>query len=93
MKSALPGAALGEADERAVLALAICGDARAEFGLVADAMHGVSAVALDELAPHPFGHSERTVSRSPVRRKYSPSSSKKRGVASMVCPKVRKLIV
>ncbi len=38
----------------------ICGDARAEFGLVADAMHGVSAVALDELAPDPIGHSERS---------------------------------
>jgi purine-binding chemotaxis protein CheW len=37
----------------------VCGDARAEFGLVVDAMHEVSAVALDELAPDPIGHSER----------------------------------
>ena len=34
MKSALPGAALGQADERAVLALAICGDAAAFSELV-----------------------------------------------------------
>jgi RNA polymerase sigma factor (sigma-70 family) len=34
VKSALPGAALGQADERAVLALAICGDAAAFSELV-----------------------------------------------------------
>ncbi|MFL6603857.1 MAG: RNA polymerase sigma factor [Steroidobacteraceae bacterium] len=34
MKSALPGAALGQADERAVLALAMCGDAAAFSELV-----------------------------------------------------------
>lgn len=34
MKSTLPGAALGQADERAVLALAICGDAAAFSELV-----------------------------------------------------------
>ena len=34
MKSALPGTALGQADERAVLALAICGDAAAFSELV-----------------------------------------------------------
>jgi purine-binding chemotaxis protein CheW len=38
----------------------ICGDARAEFGIVADAMHGVSTVALDELAPDPIGQSEHS---------------------------------
>jgi chemotaxis signal transduction protein len=37
----------------------ICGDARAEFGIIVDAMHDVSAVALDELSPDPVGHSER----------------------------------
>jgi chemotaxis signal transduction protein len=37
----------------------ICGDARAEFGIIADAMLDVSAVALDELTPDPIGPSER----------------------------------
>ena len=38
----------------------ICGDARAEFGIIADTMHDVSGVGLDELAPSPIGHSERS---------------------------------
>jgi purine-binding chemotaxis protein CheW len=38
----------------------ICGDARAEFGIIADTLHDVSSMALDELAPNPFGHSERS---------------------------------
>jgi purine-binding chemotaxis protein CheW len=38
----------------------ICGDARAEFGIIADAMHDVSPVAIDELAPNPIGQSERS---------------------------------
>jgi purine-binding chemotaxis protein CheW len=38
----------------------VCGDARAEFGIIADTMHDVSGVAIDELAPHPFGQSERS---------------------------------
>jgi purine-binding chemotaxis protein CheW len=38
----------------------ICGDARAEFGIIADTMHDVSGVGLDELAPRPIGHSERS---------------------------------
>jgi purine-binding chemotaxis protein CheW len=37
----------------------ICGDARAEFGIIADAMHDVWAVILDELAPDPIGPSAR----------------------------------
>jgi purine-binding chemotaxis protein CheW len=37
----------------------ICGDARAEFGIIAEAMHDVSAVTLDELVPDPIGPSER----------------------------------
>lgn len=37
----------------------ICGDARAEFGIVADTMHDVSPVAIDELMPSPIAHSER----------------------------------
>jgi purine-binding chemotaxis protein CheW len=37
----------------------ICGDARAEFGIIADTMHDVSPVAIDELAPNPIGQSER----------------------------------
>ena len=43
------------------------------------------AVAIDpRSAASAFGHSERTVDRSPVRRKYSPSRSTKSGVASML---------
>jgi purine-binding chemotaxis protein CheW len=38
----------------------ICGDARAEFGIIADALHDVTGVALDELAPDPIGHGERS---------------------------------
>jgi purine-binding chemotaxis protein CheW len=47
----------------------ICGDARAEFGIIADTIHfgiiadtihDVSGVDLDELAPNPIGHSERS---------------------------------
>jgi purine-binding chemotaxis protein CheW len=38
----------------------VCGDARAEFGIVADALHEVSGMALDELAPDPIGHGERS---------------------------------
>jgi purine-binding chemotaxis protein CheW len=38
----------------------ICGDARAEFGIIADTLHDVTGVALDELAPDPIGHSERS---------------------------------
>jgi purine-binding chemotaxis protein CheW len=36
----------------------ICGEARAEFGIIADAVHEVLPIALDELAPDPIGHSE-----------------------------------
>jgi purine-binding chemotaxis protein CheW len=38
----------------------ICGDARAEFGIIVDAMHDVSAVALDELSLDPVGDRERS---------------------------------
>ena len=38
----------------------ICGDARAEFGLVADTMHDVSPLAIAELAPDPIGRGERS---------------------------------
>jgi purine-binding chemotaxis protein CheW len=38
----------------------ICGDARAEFGIIADTIHDVSPVAIDELVPSPIGHSERS---------------------------------
>jgi len=38
----------------------ICGDARAEFGIVADTMHDVSPVAIDELVANPISHSERS---------------------------------
>jgi purine-binding chemotaxis protein CheW len=38
----------------------ICGDARAEFGIIADALHDVSGMALDELAPDPIGHGGRS---------------------------------
>jgi purine-binding chemotaxis protein CheW len=37
----------------------ICGDARAEFGIVADTMHDVSPVAIDELVSSPIAHNER----------------------------------
>jgi purine-binding chemotaxis protein CheW len=38
----------------------ICGDARAEFGIVADTMHDVSPVAIDELVANPISHGERS---------------------------------
>jgi purine-binding chemotaxis protein CheW len=38
----------------------ICGDARAEFGIIADTIHDVSPVAIDELVPSPIGHGERS---------------------------------
>jgi purine-binding chemotaxis protein CheW len=36
----------------------ICGEERAEFGIIADAVHEVAPAAMDELAPDPIGHSE-----------------------------------
>lgn len=38
----------------------ICGDTRAEFGIVADTMHDVSPVAIDELVANPISQNERS---------------------------------
>lgn len=38
----------------------ICGDARVEFGIIADTVRDVSPVAIDELAVNPIGRSERS---------------------------------
>lgn len=47
----------GEASPSHVI---ICGDARVEFGILADAIDDVSPIAIDELTPDPVGHSERS---------------------------------
>jgi purine-binding chemotaxis protein CheW len=38
----------------------VCGDARAEFGIVADTLHDVSPLNIDELAPDPIGRGARS---------------------------------
>jgi purine-binding chemotaxis protein CheW len=38
----------------------VCGDVRAEFGIIADAVYDVSPLAIDELAPDPIGNSKNS---------------------------------
>jgi chemotaxis signal transduction protein len=51
---------LASKDQAAPSHVIICGDARAEFGIIADTMHDVSPLVIDELAPNPVGHGEHS---------------------------------